>query len=130
MSAVQALYPPCCCGMLLQIVECGHSATEKLGFTNFCGIDAIGISRNRKRLLKPIMAKENDGAFWIEDGHQVKKPNGLTPLANHSAALFGTISICRFYQDLESGFFNALVIYYIILVIYSSLSMDVFSHYS
>jgi len=131
MSVVQALYPPSCCGML-QIVECGHSATEKLGFKKFCGIDAIGISRNRKSLLKPIMAKEDNGASRIEGGHQVKKPNGLTPLANHSAALFGTISIRRFYQDLESVFFfNALFIYYIFLVIFSSFFVyGRFNHYS
>ncbi|XP_047159463.1 adenylyl-sulfate kinase 3 [Vigna umbellata] len=88
MSVVQALYPPCSCGML-QIVKCGHSATEKLGFTILSGIEAIGLSRHRKSLLKPILAKEDNGASRIEDGHQVKKKNGLTPLANHSAALFG-----------------------------------------
>ncbi|XP_014520067.1 adenylyl-sulfate kinase 3-like isoform X2 [Vigna radiata var. radiata] len=88
MSVVQALYPPCSCGMM-QIAKCGHSATEKLGFTRLCGIEAIGLSRNRKSLLKPILAKEDNGASRIEDGHQAKKPNGLTPLANHSAALFG-----------------------------------------
>lgn len=92
MSVVQALYPPCSCGMM-QIAKCGHSATEKLGFTRLCGIEAIGLSRNRKSLLKPILAKEDNGASRIEDGHQAKKPNGLTPLANHSAALFGTIKI-------------------------------------
>jgi len=121
-SVVQALYPPCTCRML-QIVECGHSA-EKLGFTRFCGIEAIGLSRNRKSLLKPILAKEDNGASRIEDGHQVKKPNGLAPLANHSAALIGTISIFRFYQDLESVFLNALFFYYIILVIFCCLSME------
>ncbi|CAJ1929278.1 unnamed protein product [Sphenostylis stenocarpa] len=87
MSFVQALCPPCSCHKL-QSVECGHSATEKLGFTKFCEIGAVGLSGSRKSLLKPIMAKENSGASLIDDGHEVKKPV-LTHLANHSAALSG-----------------------------------------
>ncbi|KHN36300.1 BTB/POZ domain-containing protein [Glycine soja] len=82
MSSVQV---PCqaCSSAMFQNVEC------KLGFAKFCGINAVGLSRGRKSLLKPIMAKEDHGASLIVDGnpkcqgHQVNKPNGI----NHSAAL-------------------------------------------
>ncbi|KAG4403799.1 hypothetical protein GLYMA_01G193950v4 [Glycine max] len=84
MSSVQV---PCqaCSSAMFQNVEC------KLGFAKFCGINAVGLSRGRKSLLKPIMAKEDHGASLIVDGnpkcqgHQVNKPNGI----NHSAALSG-----------------------------------------
>ncbi|RDX71536.1 Adenylyl-sulfate kinase, chloroplastic, partial [Mucuna pruriens] len=94
MSAVQALCPPCSCGMF-QNVECGPSAAEKLGFAKFCGINAVGLCRSRKSLLKPIMATEDHGASLIGDGsskwrgNQMKMPNGLTPSINHTAALSG-----------------------------------------
>ncbi|KHN12998.1 Adenylyl-sulfate kinase, chloroplastic [Glycine soja] len=84
MSSVQALCQACSCAMF-QNVEC------KLGFAKFCGINAVGLSRGRKSLLKPIMAKEDHGASLIDDGnpkcqgHQVNKPNGI----NQSTALSG-----------------------------------------
>ncbi|KAH1223659.1 Adenylyl-sulfate kinase 1, chloroplastic [Glycine max] len=84
MSSVQALCQACSCAMF-QNIEC------KLGFAKFCGINAVGLSRGRKSLLKPIMAKEDHGASLIDDGnpkcqgHQVNKPNGI----NQSTALSG-----------------------------------------
>lgn len=87
MSSVQALCQACSCAMF-QNIEC------KLGFAKFCGINAVGLSRGRKSLLKPIMAKEDHGASLIDDGnpkcqgHQVNKPNGI----NQSTALSGEVS--------------------------------------
>jgi len=77
---------------MFQNVEC------KLGFTKFCGINAVGLSRGRKSLLKPIMAKEDHSASLIDDGnpkcqgHQFNKPNGI----NQSTALSGTIFLFYF----------------------------------
>ncbi|XP_027360677.1 adenylyl-sulfate kinase 3-like isoform X1 [Abrus precatorius] len=94
MSTVQAPRPPCGCG-LFHNVQCGPSAVEKLGFLKFGVINAVVLGRSRKSLLKPIMAKEDHGASLIDDGspqcqgRQLKKPNGFTPLTNHSAALSG-----------------------------------------
>lgn len=91
MSSVQALCQACSCAMF-QNIEC------KLGFAKFCGINAVGLSRGRKSLLKPIMAKEDHGASLIDDGnpkcqgHQVNKPNGI----NQSTALSGTIFLFYF----------------------------------
>ncbi|XP_029129754.1 adenylyl-sulfate kinase 3 isoform X2 [Cajanus cajan] len=94
MNAVQAL-----CSLygngVFQNIEYRPSATHELGFSKFCEINVAGLSRSRKNLLKPIMAKEDLGASLIDEGspecqgHQVKKLNGFTPLTNHSTALSG-----------------------------------------
>lgn len=100
MSTVQGLRPPCC-GGLFQNVECGPSAAEKLGFVN---LDAVGLGRSRKSLLKPIMAKEDHGASLVDDGSpkyqglSLNKPNCFKPnktkresdssLTNRSAEFF------------------------------------------
>ncbi|KAK7309150.1 hypothetical protein RJT34_05662 [Clitoria ternatea] len=97
MSTTQALRPPACsCGMF-QNVECRPLAVEKLGFATLCGmkINGVGLNRSRRSFLKPIMAKEDNGASLIDDGNAKcqgaagKKPNSFTPFTNHSPVLTG-----------------------------------------
>ncbi|KAG4940809.1 hypothetical protein JHK87_044680 [Glycine soja] len=93
----------CSCAMF-QNVEC------KLGFTKFCGINAVGLSRGRKSLLKPIMAKEDHSASLIDDGnpkcqgHQFNKPNGI----NQSTALSDTSNETQ--PNLYIEFYDAMLV--------------------
>ncbi|XP_061338907.1 adenylyl-sulfate kinase, chloroplastic-like isoform X3 [Gastrolobium bilobum] len=88
-TTVQALRASCSCGLFLN-VECRHSAPEKLGFVKFCGINAVGLGRSCKSLLKPIMAKEDRGASPTDDASPICQGLSVNkPFTDYCAAFSG-----------------------------------------
>ncbi|XP_061338906.1 adenylyl-sulfate kinase 3-like isoform X2 [Gastrolobium bilobum] len=93
-TTVQALRASCSCGLFLN-VECRHSAPEKLGFVKFCGINAVGLGRSCKSLLKPIMAKEDRGASPTDDASPICQGLSVNkPFTDYCAAFSGK-NICE-----------------------------------
>lgn len=112
MCSVQALRSPCG-GGIFQNIECGTSTVEKklLGFVNFHpGFNAVGSGRCRKRLSKPITAKEDHESSLADDGNGASKYQGIfvnerncvknepdSSFTNHSSAFSGTIFLVYYY---------------------------------